>query len=80
MHLNKLVSEHGVILKKFPDDVLQSLGGLAGQVIGDLAAADPLSNEVMDSIAAFRAQSISYSEVSEQAFLNARGLPFDWVD
>ncbi|MGD1878293.1 MAG: TRAP transporter substrate-binding protein [Kiloniellaceae bacterium] len=78
--LNTLVSEHGVILKKFPDEVLNALGALSGKVIGDLAAADPLSREVMDSIASFRKQAIAYAKVSEQAFYNARGLPFKWVE
>ncbi len=78
--LNTLVSEHGVILKKFPDEVLNALGGLSGKVIGDLAAADPLSREVMDSITTFRKQAIAYAKVSEQAFYNARGLPFKWVE
>ena len=78
--LYTLVSEHGVILKKFPDEVLNSLGTLSGKVIGDLAAADPLSREVMDSITSFRKQAIAYAKVSEQAFYNARGLPFKWVE
>jgi TRAP-type mannitol/chloroaromatic compound transport system substrate-binding protein len=78
--LNTLVSEHGVILKKFPDDVLNALGALSGQVIRDLVAADSLSGEVMDSIAAFRKQAIAYAKVSEQAFYNARGLPFKWIE
>jgi TRAP-type mannitol/chloroaromatic compound transport system substrate-binding protein len=78
--LNTLVSEHGVILKKFPDDVLNALGALSGQVIGDLAAADSLSGEVMSSITTFRKQSIAYAKVSDQAFYNARGLPFKWIE
>ena len=45
-----------------------------------LAAADPLSRKVMESIRRFRGQSIAYAKVSEQAFYNARGLPFEWVD
>src|SRR3546814_13029689 len=76
--LNTLVSEHGVILKKFPDDVMSALGTLSGEVMGDMAAADALSREVMDSIVTFRKQSIAYAKVSEQAFYNARGLPFKW--
>ena len=75
-----LVNQHGVIVKKFPDEVLNGLGGLSGQVIGELAAADGLSREVMESILKFRAQSIAYAKVSEQAFYNARGLPFTWVE
>ncbi len=77
--LNTLVTKHGVQLKKFPDAVLNGLGTLSGQVIGDLANADPLSREVMDSIQAFRTQAIAFAKVSEQAFYNARGLPFKWV-
>jgi TRAP-type mannitol/chloroaromatic compound transport system substrate-binding protein len=78
--LNTLVNDHKVILKKFPDEVLDNLGGLSGKVIGDLAAADALSREVMTSIIAFRKQSIAYAKISELAFYNARGLPFKWVD
>ncbi len=77
--LNTLVTKHNVQLKKFPDEVLNGLGALSGQVIGDLAGADALSREVMDSIQSFRTQSIGYAKVSEQAFYNARGLPFKWV-
>ncbi|MEE9479214.1 MAG: TRAP transporter substrate-binding protein [Kiloniellales bacterium] len=77
--LNTLVNKHGVILKKFPDKVLNALGGLAGQVLGDLASQDPLSREVMGSILKFRKQSISFAKISEQAFYNARTLPFRYV-
>lgn len=77
--LNTLTGEHGVILKKFPDEVLNALGELSGQVIGDLAAADALSGEVMDSIVKFRTQAIAYANFSEQAYYNARALPFKWV-
>ena len=78
--LNTLVNDHGVILKQFPDEVLNGLGALSGQVIGELAAADALSQKVMDSIVSFRKQAIAYAKVSEQAFYNARGLPFKWID
>jgi hypothetical protein len=29
---------------------------------------------------AFRKQAIAYAKVSDQAFYNARGLPFKWVE
>jgi TRAP-type mannitol/chloroaromatic compound transport system substrate-binding protein len=78
--LNTLVNEHKVVLKKFPDEVLNGLGALAGKVVGELASADPLSREVMASISTFRKQAIAYAKVSEQAYYNARGLPFKWVE
>jgi len=77
--LETLVDEHGVTLKKFPDEVLNALGKLSGEVLGDLASGDPMSREVMASILAFRTQSIAYARVSEQAFYNARTLPFRYV-
>ncbi|MEM7170624.1 MAG: TRAP transporter substrate-binding protein [Pseudomonadota bacterium] len=77
--LNTLTEKHGVVLKKFPDPVLDGLGALSGQVIGDLAAADSLSGEVMQSIVDFRDKTIAYANFSEQAFYNARALPFKWV-
>ncbi len=77
--LDTLVNEHGVIVRKFPDKVLNALGKLSGEVIGDLASGDPLSREVLESVLAFRKQAIAFAKVSEQAFYNARGLPFSWV-
>ena len=77
--LNTLRKKHGVVLKKFPDEVLNGLGGLAGQVINDLATQDSLSQEVMSSILKFRSQAIAYAAISEQAFYNARSLPFRYA-
>ena len=77
--LRRLRTEHGVILKKFPDPVLNGLGGLSGEVIRDLAAADPLSGEVLDSILDFRAKALGQARIAEQAFYNARTLPFRFV-
>jgi TRAP-type mannitol/chloroaromatic compound transport system substrate-binding protein len=78
--LDTLVNDHGVILKKFPDEVLNGLGGLSGEVIGGIAGGDPLSHEVMDSIGKFRTQAINFAKVSEEAFYIARRLPFKWVE
>ncbi len=77
--LQTLRSEHGVILKRLPDPVLNGLGGLSGQVLRDLGAQDPFSQEVMNSILAFRARAIPHASFAEQAFYNARALPFSYV-
>jgi TRAP-type mannitol/chloroaromatic compound transport system substrate-binding protein len=77
--LETLRKKHGVVLKKFPDEVLNGLGALAGEVLGDLAAKDSLSQEVMDSILKFRSQALAYGKISEAAFYNARALPFKYV-
>src|SRR3546814_4846702 len=64
--LNTLVSEHGVLLKKFPDDVMSALGTLSGEVMGALVATDEISREVIDSIVTFRKQYNASAKVSER--------------
>ena len=78
--LDVLINEHGVVLKKFPDEVLDGLGGLAGQVLTELADQDPLSREVLDSILDFRRKLIAWTKVSEQSYMTARLLPFKYAE
>ena len=61
------------------DEILTELGKTSGQVLADLASADPLSTEVMQSIAGFRETSIQWAGRSEEAFARARSLPYQWV-
>ena len=78
--LGKLVNEHRVQLKAFPDEVLAGLGKLAGEVMNELASLDPLSREVMDSMLTFRRTATAWSRVSEEAFSHARGLDFAFAE
>ncbi|MGF1474479.1 MAG: TRAP transporter substrate-binding protein [Geminicoccaceae bacterium] len=78
--LNKLVNEHGVELRAFNDEILSGLGQLAGEVMNDLASADPLSREVMDSILSFRKTAMAWANVSETAFSRARSLDFAYAE
>lgn len=72
--LETLVKTHKVQLRRFPDDVLKQLKKLSDEVVGEIAAQDPLSREVYDSFRKFREQAVSWHEVSELAYLTARGL------
>ncbi len=78
--LSALINTHGVILKKFPDSLLNHLGALAGQVMNDLASDDPLSRKVMDHILTFRKDTIAWSKISEQAYLTSRALGFKFAE
>ncbi|MCW5698555.1 MAG: TRAP transporter substrate-binding protein [Rhodospirillales bacterium] len=78
--LRSLVNDHGVVLKKFPDEVLAGLGAIAGKVMNDLASGDPLSRKVMDSILTFRKDAKAWSVVSETAFTAARHLDFPYAE
>jgi len=77
--LDTLINQHGVELKRFPDEVLNGLGELAGEVMNDLASQDPLSREVMDSILKFRREAIQLAKTTELAFAEARALPFEYA-
>ncbi|MEO1316863.1 MAG: TRAP transporter substrate-binding protein [Pseudomonadota bacterium] len=72
--LEVLLSEHGVELRSYPDEVMLELGKASRQVLADAAAADPLTKKVYDSYVAFLDEAAGWTEQSEQAYLRARSL------
>ncbi len=78
--LRVLVQDHGVVLKKFPDEVLIGLGRLSGEVMDQLASADPTSRKVMNSLLAFRRDAIGWTNLSETAFTSARALQYPYAE
>ncbi len=76
--LQALLDDHGVDVRPFPDEVLIGLGGLAKTVVAYIAAQDPLSTKVYDSIRAFRKNALNWMTFSEQAYLRARALGPSW--
>jgi len=72
--LQTLVTEHGVELRQFPDEVLIKLKGFSDEVVAEVAEKDPLSKKVYESFRKFRDQAIAWHNVSERAYLNARSL------
>ena len=72
--LKTLVEKHGAQLKRFSDDVLTEIGRVARDVVSEIAAKDPLSNNVYASFNAYRSQSVSYTRISEEAYTMARAF------
>ena len=72
--LQTLINDHGVELRKFPDDVLRKLQLSATEVYAELAADDPMSAKVYPSFNAFLDQVAQYHRISEQAYINSRNL------
>ena len=72
--LRTLITKHGVVLKQFPDSVLQGFSVLSNQVVNDLASTDALSRRVMDSLLEFRKEAVAWTSLSETAFTAARFL------
>ena len=63
--LKTLTEEHGVQLRRFPDDVLEALRGFSLQVVEELASSDPMSGRVYASYQAFAGEVGAWLEISE---------------
>ena len=74
--LQQLTTQHGVQLKRFPDDVLRELGRHARDVVAEISSKDPFSKRVFDSFSSFRTESTAYTKISEEAYTLARSLTF----
>ena len=72
--LNQLVNEHGVKLRRLPDDVLMELKKTADEVTAEVAATSDVAKRVYESFDAFRKQSMEYHKISEEAYYDARSL------
>ncbi|TKB49701.1 TRAP transporter substrate-binding protein [Ferrimonas sediminicola] len=70
--LDALVNDHGIKLRKFPDEVLDALRNTAEQVITEQAATDPQMKRVYDSYMTFYRGVRRYHKVSEEAYNEAR--------
>ncbi len=71
--LHTLTTEHKVQLRRFPDPVLQKLKALSDEVVAEIAKQDAMSKKVFESYRAFREQVMAWHDISERAYLNARG-------
>ncbi len=70
--LQDLVQNHGVQLRKLPQEVLARLQQISTEVVAEMAAGDPQVDEVYRSYQAFRDNVENYHHISEQAYLEAR--------
>ncbi len=71
--LDKLVGEHNVDVRKLPDDVIEGLRSLSGEVVQELAAKDAQAQKIHASYQSFRDKVVRWQSISEQAYLAARG-------
>ena len=70
--LQTLIEEHGVELRRLPDDVLARLRELSAEVVDEMAGDDPLAQRIVESYRNYEASAKTYSKYSEKAYLNAR--------
>ena len=77
--LETLINKHGVQLRQMPNDVLSAIGEKSGEVVADVGNVDAIGKKIYESFITFRKNSIAWSKVSEQAYTNARLLPFNYA-
>jgi TRAP-type mannitol/chloroaromatic compound transport system substrate-binding protein len=70
--LDTLINEHGVQLRRLPDDVIAALREASQEVVAEIAEADPLAKRIYESYMAYFQEVRRYHAISEQAYLNVR--------
>jgi TRAP-type mannitol/chloroaromatic compound transport system substrate-binding protein len=70
--LARLVEEHGVDLRPFPDEVLAELKRATAEVVEEQVTNDAASARVWDSLSAFMDRVKPWTEVGSQSFVNRR--------
>lgn len=70
-----LQGKHGVEVRRFDDETVARLKQVSRDVLGELAASDPLVQRVHNSYMEFLARAAEYAPHGEQGFLNMRTPP-----
>ncbi len=76
--LDTLRNKHNVELRKVPDEVNMAIGEASGHVVREVGESDDISKRVLESYISFRKRILGYSKLSDQAYANARLLPFKY--
>jgi len=68
--LDKLVTEHGVKVEVYPDDVMQKLKEVSKEVIEEEAQKDPFAMKVHEDYKAFQEKTAVWGRMSEKVYWN----------
>ena len=77
--LRVLRKQHGVTARTFPRELLNAVGAAAGEVVAEVGQSDPLAGRIYESFISFRRAAISWSRLTDHAFVSARSLPFRYA-
>ena len=74
--LDQLVNDHGVQLRRLPDDVLAALANQTTAVLNETAQTDEITGRIFESYKASLARSQAWSGISDEAFMAIRRSVF----
>ena len=75
--LTRLQTEHGVELREFNDDVYDSFGEAAAEVLEEARDHSPLAKEIYDSFILARKDIGSWTAIADAAFVQKRNRVLD---
>ena len=78
--LQKLIGEHNVQLKSFPEEVLIALGNAAGEVVSERGSINSETKAICNHLLNFRKNIMKWSTEGESEFARIRNLPFKFPD
>ena len=70
--LNVLLTEHGVKLHRYTDEMLAQMGKVSEEVVAEIGNSDATTKKVYESYLKYREQAVVWADIGERAFLNAR--------
>lgn len=77
--LDTLVRQHGVQLRRLPNEVLTAYGKASGEVIAELRdSGDEITKKIVESFLKVRREQMGWSRIGEQEFMNARLLDYKY--
>ena len=75
--LETLIKQHGVQLKRMPDDFFKTYGAAWHEVLTELRdGGDALTKKILDSYYKFQREQMAWSRIGLQEYLNARLIGF----
>ena len=72
--LVELVEQHGVQVRRLPDDVIEEFKRLSQEVTEEIIDDDPLSQRIYESYQDYYEGVVQFHEISEKAYINTREL------
>ncbi|MFQ5972677.1 MAG: TRAP transporter substrate-binding protein [Alphaproteobacteria bacterium] len=74
--LRSLRKQRGVRVWGYPQDIMNAIGESAGEIVAEAGRSEPMAHKIYASFLAYRRAAMSWSKFSDQAFSEARLLPF----
>jgi TRAP-type mannitol/chloroaromatic compound transport system substrate-binding protein len=72
VYLAKLISEHGVVLKEFNDEIYTAFGQAAQEVLEEARDHSDLSKRIMDSVVKARMEIGAWTALSDMSYVQKR--------